>query len=149
MEKEGKKECKKDIDVPIETLMAMRFKKMTQAQIAEKTGLSQQTISRRLSECKLDGLEDFKNYRADVFSHKQRELLDALTPEKIASMSGRDLIISLGVLYDKERLERNKATHIIDYGKVKNEIEELEKEIYAYEAMHKLKEQKRISSGEN
>ena len=56
-------------------------------------------------------VEKFKEERADMLAGKQRELLSALTINKTKDMSGRDIAVSFGILYDKERLERGQSTH--------------------------------------
>jgi hypothetical protein len=80
--------------------------------LAELVGCSTAVASRQISRYVKDviGLEDYKKNRADIFAEKQKELVNALDASTIKKMQPRDLIIGIGVLGDKERLERGQST---------------------------------------
>lgn len=54
--------------------------------------------------------EDYKGNRADFFAGMQEKIVASITQEDLQKASLRDKIISAGVLYDKERLERGQST---------------------------------------
>jgi len=55
-------------------------------------------------------LTGYKQYRADVLAGIQDNILSTIDADVIDKASLRDRIIATGVLYDKERLERNLST---------------------------------------
>jgi exopolyphosphatase/pppGpp-phosphohydrolase len=63
----------------------------------------------------LKHLESFKNNRADIFAGKQEQILASIDDVAIKCMPVAQRIISLGILYDKERLERGQSTANIAY----------------------------------
>ena len=52
----------------------------------------------------------FKTHRADLFAGQQARVLQSISDADIKKASLRDKVISAGVLYDKERLERGEST---------------------------------------
>ncbi len=93
-------------------VLNLKQKGLSHAQIAKITDCSRQNIDYLVKHHGqgLAVVETFKKNRADLLASKQSQLLTALTPEKIDKMAGRDLVVSLGILQDKERLERGQAT---------------------------------------
>lgn len=89
--------------------------KLTIREIAAIQGVPKSTIHKALQnpETKAD-LATYKEYRADVFASKQVEVINQLDTEKLQQASALQLITGLGILYDKERLERGQASAIID-----------------------------------
>lgn len=57
-----------------------------------------------------ENVEEYKTGRADLLAGLQERMLAAITEEDLTKASLRDKIISTGVLYDKERLERGQST---------------------------------------
>lgn len=55
-------------------------------------------------------LEEFKKNRADILAEKQREIVAAMTTDKIEKASLGTLALAKCQLYDKERLERGLST---------------------------------------
>ena len=79
--------------------------------------------------------EIFKQNRADILANIQLKALSAVTEPKLKKASAKDLVISAGILYDKERLERGLSTENVsyrglteDYGKLTLELRKLESE---------------------
>jgi len=101
--------------IPIEAIIDARQKGLTQPQIAKLYDVTPSAISRRLKDVDIPGLEKFKRNRADIFAHKQRQILDAITPAKMEGAAINTLAVSLGIMYDKERLERGQSTANVSY----------------------------------
>lgn len=90
-------------------------KGLTYQEIADILKTSKQTIHRNLIKLIPDSTtEIYKEHRADILSHAQLRMLSNMTDAKLKKASARDLVISTGVLYDKERLERGLSTGNID-----------------------------------
>ena len=53
-----------------------------------------------------------------MLSVKQRQMLEAITPDKLEAASAKDLSISFGVMYDKSRLEEGKSTANVSYAQL-------------------------------
>lgn len=85
---------------------------LSHAQIGKLLGCSHQNIT-RMVKCygaELEGLDDFKANKGDFILAKQKQLLEGITAKKIDKMSGKDLAISFGVIFDKYRLETGEST---------------------------------------
>lgn len=63
---------------------------------------------------RLQRVENFKKNRADLFAEKQHELLSGLDRAAVKKMAPAAAVVALGILFDKERLERGQSTEIID-----------------------------------
>jgi hypothetical protein len=55
-------------------------------------------------------LESYKQHRADILAGKQEAILSSIDTEAIKGMPVGQRIMSYGILYDKERLERGQST---------------------------------------
>ena len=55
-------------------------------------------------------IEDYKGNRADFLAGLQEKVLASITAADMEKASLRDKVISAGVLFDKERLERGQST---------------------------------------
>jgi hypothetical protein len=102
-------------DIPIEKLLDYRKRKLTYEEIATLTGLCRQTVSIRIKEADLDGLDVFSAQKDNVFEHKQQELVKNLTGEKIKGMSGLQIITGAAIFQDKIQAIRGQATEIIEH----------------------------------
>ena len=60
-------------------------------------------------------LQSYKDHRADILAAMQVKLLQQVDAERLKKASAFQLIGSVGLLYDKERAERNQANVIIGY----------------------------------
>lgn len=90
----------------------LKRKGLSNAQVGKLLGCSAQNIDYLIKKYgdSLETVETYKKNRADLLAAKQSRLLEALTDEKIEKMAGRDLVVSLGILQDKERLQRDQST---------------------------------------
>ncbi len=55
-------------------------------------------------------VEEYKTNRADFLAGLQEKVLQSITDSDMEKASLRDKVISMGVLFDKERLERGQST---------------------------------------
>ena len=57
-------------------------------------------------------VDEFRSIRKDVLTASQVELLkNMIDPDKLKKASTRDLALSFGIIYDKERLEAGQSTN--------------------------------------
>lgn len=86
---------------------------MSNREIADKIGCDKRTVGAVLAKygIKQDEVQEYRENRADIFAGKQKEILHALTLEKLQNASVKDLTIAFGTIYDKERLESGMSTH--------------------------------------
>jgi hypothetical protein len=76
------------------------------------TGRSKQAVHQRLQPYKdaIENLPAFKENRADIFAIHQQRLLNSLTDDDIKRIPPGSRFTGVGILYDKERLERGEST---------------------------------------
>jgi predicted DNA-binding protein YlxM (UPF0122 family) len=88
---------------------------ITQKELAERCNVSRQAVSQMLIRYGIDDkcLESFKKSRADIFAGIQETVAASFTPEDIKKASFKDRVVAMGILYDKERLERGESTQNI------------------------------------
>jgi CRISPR/Cas system CSM-associated protein Csm2 small subunit len=99
--------------------------RLTHQQIADLKDVERSTVSRILAEYKIDARknEEFKAHRADVFAGLQHRILKNITDEEIKKAPLQVKMMSVGIAYDKERLERGESTENIGIvGKLIREI---------------------------
>lgn len=58
-------------------------------------------------------VKEFREQRADTFARLQQILLQHITPQKLKGASLAQIGTLFGIMYDKERLEKNLATEHI------------------------------------
>jgi len=99
--------------INLEKALELRLKAVSYNDIARFFGCSKAAVIERLRPYLATediDVEVYKNNRADILAHKQVSVLAEMTPAKLAQASAKDLSITYGVLYDKERLERGQST---------------------------------------
>ena len=101
----------------IELIETLRNNQGNVSASAKDLGVSRQAITKRRANLP-KGLEtadvtDFRKNRATTFASLQQILLQYITPEKLKKASIQQLGTLFGIMYDKERLERNLATEHI------------------------------------
>lgn len=104
----------KKVDLSIETLLDLAERNLTQAEMSEITGVSIPTLQKRLNDLQeKQGLllkaRDLRNLR---LTELQMMVLDAMTPEKIATADIKDLAVVFKVLADRENVDIGKPTEI-------------------------------------
>lgn len=111
----------KGLEYNNESVLLLALRGMTNTQIAERFGVTQQTISERLlrlgikrSEFSVNIVQAFIKKKPDLLAFKQKQILDAMSIEKIEKAPLNVLGPAFGILYDKERIERGLPTEIHD-----------------------------------
>ena len=125
-------------DIPIELLIDYRSKGLTMTEIGKLLNCSHANVSQRLSALNddLDSLPKYKDNRADIMALKGRQALNSITQEKLQKASPSQAAMVYGVLYDKERLERDQATANVNImASIHTDITGIDKEIAELEAM--------------
>ena len=102
--------------VAITDILDLAGKNLTHREIGRLLGISQQCVSKRLKAFapRLKLLNGYKRHRADMLTLKQAEIMDAMTPDKIEAASLLQMTTAIGILHDKERMERGQSTANID-----------------------------------
>lgn len=122
-------------DIPIEAILDYRAKGLSHRDIARLLGCTRVNITNRLRSLVeyVDTIDTFKRHKGDILAVKQSILLDKITPEAVKECSVRDAVVSFGILYDKQALHEGRATSIVNYADISNDISKLEAEIQAIE----------------
>lgn len=120
--------------IPIAKLIELRKKGLTHKEIGKIVGIARENVTRRLLDVDIPGIETFKRNRADVFAYHEEKLLNSITDAQIKKAPMRDKVVSMGILYDKERLERdlstsNTITVIADIEALRKDRENRDKEV--------------------
>ncbi len=96
----------------LETVVSMRQRGLSLSEIGKVVGVSKQAVSQMLKRSGIDieAVETFKKGKPLILHAKQKMLLDQITPAEVKKMSGRDLAVSFGILFDKTQLLEGRAT---------------------------------------
>ncbi len=137
-ELEAKEPYHKGIDK--NRILELRLKGLTFQDIGDLVGCSRQNVSQIIKKNfpNLDSLNSYKENKDMVFEAKQQEMMYSLDKEKIEKMSGRDAVVSAGILEDKIRLIRGQATENINIHAEIRKADELQ------ERLKQLKEELNI-----
>lgn len=104
-------------NTPIELIIDLVGNKgLTHAQAAEVLGISRSAVTARLRRIGYtpERVRLYKTHRADILAWLQSQIVQHITPDKLKAASISQLGILLGILYDKERIERNQVTQITE-----------------------------------
>jgi predicted transcriptional regulator len=98
--------------IPIERLLQLKGKNLTDQEVATILGCNRSNVSRRLKQHapRLQRIDNYKKYRADILVDLQIKALDNVTDAKLKDSSATQLITGMAILYDKERIERGLST---------------------------------------
>ena len=85
---------------------------MSRREIADEVGCDQRTVAKVLDKygIKQDEVEVYKKNRADIFAGLQEKIVASMSGTDLEKVPFRDKTIALGVIGDKERLERGEST---------------------------------------
>ena len=88
---------------------------LTIEKVASEAGVCRQTASAYLAKWGINKqeIDMFVENRVDIVRSKQKQILDALTPDKLEKAAARDLMVGYGILLDKDRLESGQSTQNI------------------------------------
>lgn len=100
-------------------------------EIGKVFGVSGSAVCQQINKYITDGidLDFYKQNRADIFASKQAQILKSLSQRKIDKASAYQMTGMLGILYDKERLERGQSTANVAYADMNRDAKEMEREI--------------------
>ena len=101
--------------IPIETIIELRKKNLSCSQIATLLKCNPSNITRRLKTID-EAIETTNHYRSNrgfLLSLEQNRIRHSITNADLKRAGLRDKVISIGVLFDKERLEEGKSTENI------------------------------------
>lgn len=101
-----------DRKLPISTLFEYRKKGLNYVEIGKLCGVTKQAIHSRFQAYGLanHSLGHYITNRADIFAWMQSRFLFSLSDADIKRMTPARRVWCMGVLYDKERLERGMST---------------------------------------
>ena len=90
-------------------LFEYRKKGLTLMEVSKVTGINYNTLRVKYAKAyeDVDNLEEFKNLRADLFAYYQRLILSTITISELEKASLGQRLTVLGILFDKEKIERN------------------------------------------
>ena len=101
----------------IELITALDFHKNNVTRVAEELGVSRAAVIKRKKKIPegiiTPDIETFRQERANIFASIQQTLLRYITPTKLKAASLQQIGTLFGIMYDKERLEKNQATDFI------------------------------------
>ncbi len=110
-EKKGKRsKTREKVD---EKMLDLKARGLTYQEIGDLCGgLSRQAVHRRIGGHLTDDekLERYKTRRADLLAATQERILSSIDDETISKANLQSKALAYGVLFDKERLERNLST---------------------------------------
>lgn len=111
----------------VPTVIAHLQAGMTVIDIARMYNVTEAAVRSFLSRNSLSlvDLRNYKSARADVLAHKQSQIMEAMTPEKIASANFRDLAAGMASLHGMERLERGQSTQNVDFHELSAQLNDL------------------------
>ena len=76
----------------------------------------------------IDSLQEIKTHRADVFTVMGQSFLDSLDADDIKAASLLQRVTAMGILYDKERLERGQSTANVGIADYTRRIQDIDAE---------------------
>jgi len=101
-------------NIPIEELAHLyQDKGLSHEQIGKVVGCTASNVTKRLQVAGIASLRHFKANRGDIFAATQGRILNSITDKDIKSASLLQRLTAIGILYDKERIERGLSTENI------------------------------------
>jgi predicted transcriptional regulator len=101
----------------IELIAALDFHNGNVTRVAEELGVSKTAVIKRKRKIPegviTPDIDTFRQERANIFASIQQALLRYVTPDKLKRASLAQIGTLFGIMYDKERIERNQATDFI------------------------------------
>ena len=92
--------------------LAKRKPELSQRELAKEVGVARNTVAKALAKVSdyKEEIELFRKQRGDILDEKQALILRAIDSKKVSEAKLRDLTVSLGIIFDKNRLERGLST---------------------------------------
>jgi len=102
---------------------------LSYAQMSPLLGVSPAAIHKRIKHLLPNSdAQYYQDHRADILSHAQLQLLSQIDARRLKKVNIRDAVVSAGILYDKERLERGQSTANADIKILSVTLQELDAE---------------------
>ena len=103
--------------IPLIRLIELRKKGLSYPEIGQLVGCSHQSVQERLAPFMeaIENLPAIKDHRADLFTVYGHSILSSLQEGDIKEASLLQRVTAMGILYDKERLERGQSTANVAY----------------------------------
>jgi len=119
-----------DAKIDLEKAIELRAKGLTYKDIGKHFGVSKESVHEVLHRYIPEELNPkvFREKRGDILAAKQEQVLLSLTEDDIKSIPPGSRATTFGILYDKERLERDLSTANVAYADITKSLAELEKE---------------------
>jgi len=101
----------KNKGIHINEIIKLADRGLTPTEIGRLLGCNHSNVIRRLQAVGYDrqAVNDYKALRADIFANGQRRIVSAITDKDLKNASLLQKATAVGILYDKERLERGKV----------------------------------------
>lgn len=101
-------------EVDTEVLIDLLEKGLTQKEMGEELGMSAQTVSKVIARLQNEQglLVQYRAVQSLQLTRLQAQVLEAITPSKIAEASLRDLVTAFKILKDKELVIEGKPSDI-------------------------------------
>ena len=100
---------------------------LSYAQMSPLLGVSPAAIHKRIKHLLPNSdAQYYQDHRADILSHAQLQLLSQIDARRLKKVNIRDAVVSAGILYDKERLERGQSTANADIKILSVTLQELD-----------------------
>ena len=97
--------------------------------IAKIQGVTTQAVHQRLKQfLPTEETELFKKNRADILATAQLKIITQIDQPKLKKAGLRDLVVSAGILYDKERLERGLSSQNVSYNVITEQLKKIDEE---------------------
>ena len=116
----------------VDTAQAINLRlnhKLSIPQIAKIQGVSKQAVHKRLQAfLPTETTKLYKDNRADILATAQLKIITQIDQPRLKKAGLRDLAVSAGILYDKERLERGQSTHNVSYNVITERLQKIDEE---------------------
>jgi len=97
--------------------------------IAKIQGVTTQAVHQRLKQfLPTEETEIYKNNRADILANTQLKIITQIDSPRLKKAGLRDLVVSAGILYDKERLERGLSSQNVSYNVITEQLKKIDEE---------------------
>jgi len=107
---------KRKLKVNIENALILKQAGQSYKEIAAEMNTCPSNVHKQLQHLLPTELTDtYKKQRADIFANLQLEMVQSVDSDAIKAASLLQRITAVGILYDKERLERNLSTANVAY----------------------------------
>ena len=116
----------------VDTAQAINLRlnhKLSYNRIAKIQGVTTQAVHQRLKQfLPTEETEIYKNNRADILANTQLKIITQIDSPRLKKAGLRDLVVSAGILYDKERLERGLSSQNVSYNVITEQLKKIDEE---------------------